>query len=122
MHQESQELEGLFLVLVDDRETGVGRGNNEGQELFRRIVDVDHVHLGTRDHDVPHLGLGYLEHAFDHGKRIGIEQIPLIGGMEKFYELVPIFRFAHQQRAQPLKPARLSTRIVHTWFCQPLRG
>ena len=73
--------------------------DHKGDEFFRCIGDVHHVHLGARNHDVAHLHLGNLEHPFDHGQRIRIQQVALEGGMQQFDQLFAVFRLPQQERA-----------------------
>ncbi len=73
----------VVLALADDREARVTGLDDLGQELLGFLVDVHHVHLRARHHDVARLQLGHLQHALDHGERVGIHQVALVGRMEQ---------------------------------------
>ena len=62
--------------------------------------DVDHVHLGSRDHHVGDAGVGGGEGAFDDGQRIGVHQVALVGRVQHVEKLFAIFGFAQQQGGQ----------------------
>ena len=78
-----EDADHVVAVVVDGGKAGVCGLDDEGQELFRRLLDVHHVHLRARDHDFAHLHLGHLHDALDHGKGVSVEQIVLVGRVEK---------------------------------------
>ena len=43
-------------------------------DFVPRRVELDHVHLGARRHDVRHHGVAQLDHAFDHLAGVFLEQ------------------------------------------------
>jgi hypothetical protein len=86
--------------------------DDEGDEFFGRIGDVNDIHLCARNHDVAHLHLGDVHHALDHGKRIGIEEIALVGRMQQLHQLFAVFRLAQQERRQAFEPTRFR-RVFH---------
>jgi hypothetical protein len=88
----------VVLALADDGEARMAGLDHLGHELLGFLVDVHHVHLRARHHDVARLQLGHLQHALDHGERVGIHQVALVRGMQQLEELLAIFRFAHQMR------------------------
>jgi hypothetical protein len=90
-------MDDVVLVAVDDGETRVGGLDHEGDELLRRLADVDHVHLRARDHDLANRPFGHLQHALHHGQRVGVEQVVFVGGVQQADELLAIFGFAQQQ-------------------------
>jgi hypothetical protein len=93
----------VVLVLPDHREAGVPGLDHHGDELVGGLLDVDDVHLRARHHDVARLHLGDLQHALDHGERVGIEQVPLVGGAQQLDQLLPILRLAREPGAEALE-------------------
>ena len=77
-----------------------------GQELLGGLVDVDHVHLRARHHDVARLQLGDLQHALDHGERVRVHQVALVGGAQQLDQLLAVLGLAHQDRADALQQGR----------------
>ena len=90
----------------------MGGFHDIGQEGFDRVVDADHVHLAARHHHVAHGQLGDFQHAFDHGQRLGVEEIALEGGVQQRDQFLPVLGFAQQQGRQAFKPGRFMTGIV----------
>jgi len=112
-----QHADDLALVLIDYRETGVGGVDHHFQDLLQRIFTVDHHHLGTRNHDIPHSHFRYLQHPFHHGERFCIKKIMGLGIFQQGYQLLPVFRgfMKHQgQFFQPWSENGTSARFVVT--------
>ena len=82
-------------------------------ELIGRLVDVDHVHLRARHHDVACLHFGHLQHAFDHCERVRIEQIVLVRAMQQFQKLLAVFRLTHDEGRKPLQEGAFTVCVVH---------
>jgi hypothetical protein len=59
-----------------------------GQDVFKRRVDVEDVHLGARYHKITDRKIGKLQHAFHHGYRIGIYNGVRLRLAELLYELL----------------------------------
>jgi hypothetical protein len=95
-----QDAEHVVLAFADRRKARVRRFQYDLGDLFRRFLDVDHVHLGARHHDVAHRHVGHRQRAFDDGQCVGIHQVALEGAMEQFQELFAVLGFAQQQRGQ----------------------
>jgi hypothetical protein len=76
-----------------------------------RVVDVDHVHLRARHHDVAHRHVGHRQRAFDDGQRVGVHQVALEGAMDQFEELLAVFGFALQQRGETFDEAGSAGRV-----------
>ena len=58
----------------------------------RQIVLAHADHVVVRHHDVAHLQVGHIEHAFDHRQCVGIEQ-PVLGGiLQRVAQLLAILR------------------------------
>jgi hypothetical protein len=74
-----QDADDIVLAFADHRKARVARVDHFGQKHVRRVVDVDDIELRARNHDVAGLQLGDLQHAFDHGERVGVHQIALVG-------------------------------------------
>jgi hypothetical protein len=83
----------------------VRRADHLGHELLDRLLDVDHVHLRARDHDVAHLHLGDGERALGDGQRVGVEQVALIGRAQQLHQVCAVGRLAQDQRGQALEQA-----------------
>ena len=81
--------------------------NHGGQEFFRRIVDVDQIHLRARHHDVARCEFGGLQHAFDHRQRFSVEQIAFARRLQQLDQLAAVFRLAHQERGEALEQTGL---------------
>jgi hypothetical protein len=56
--------------------------------------------------------LGHLQHALDHGERVGVEQVFLVSGVENFHQLFPVVRFGREPRPQAFHPTRFG-RFIH---------
>ena len=106
-----QNADDVVLVLADHREARVPGFDDLRQELLGRLVDVDHVHLRARHHDVARLQLGDLQHALDHGERIGVHQVALVGRAQQLDQLLAVLRLAHQDRADALEQGRFRVRV-----------
>jgi hypothetical protein len=89
----------------------VARLHHLGQDLVARLVQVDHVHLRARHHDVARLQLGDLQRALDHAERVRIDQVALVGGAQQIHELLAVFRRAHQDRAEPFQEGWFRVRV-----------
>ena len=86
----------------------------KGINLSGEFADVDHIHLGTGNHDIARLHFRNLYHAFNHAQRIGVEQIALISGNAA--KRTSCSRSPGSRRisaAEALKPARFG-RVIHT--------
>ena len=68
-----QNAQNVVPVAFDHRKARVRGIDDMGQEFFRRLADVDDIHLRARHHDVAHGQRSHLQDAFDHGKRIGVD-------------------------------------------------
>jgi hypothetical protein len=75
-------------------------------DLVERVLYVDTIHLGTRNHHVAHRHVGHLKRAFDDRKGIRIEQIAFESGVQQHQQLFPIFRLAHQKVGQSVRGIR----------------
>src|SRR5512146_220017 len=98
-----QNADDVVLVAVSDGEARVRGVDDVGDELFRRVADVDDVHLRAGDHDLAHLALGDLHDALHHGEGIGIQQVALVSAVQQRDQLLAIFRLAQQQRREPFQ-------------------
>ena len=94
-------MSSLFSPITGKRECAVSM--TKGMNCSGGVVDVDDIHLRARHHDVAHLQLGDLQHAFDHGQRVGVQQVALVGGVQQLDQLLAVFRLAHQDRAEALE-------------------
>ena len=106
-----QDADDVVAVLVDDRKARVRSFDDMGNEHFGRIVDIDDIHLRTRDHDFADPHFGHLQHAFDHRQRIGIHQAVFVGAVQQFDQLLTVFGFAHQPVGNALEQARFGTTV-----------
>jgi len=106
----------VVAVLVDDREARVRGFDDVGNEGFGRVVDVDHIHLRARDHDLADAHLGHLQHALDHRQGVGIHQTVFVGAVKQFDQLFTVFGFAHQPVGDALEQARFGGTTVGLHF------
>ena len=74
-----QDADDLVAVFADHRKARVTRLDHDRQDLLRRIVAIDDDHLRARHHDVAHLQLDDLQHAFEHLEGVGIDDAALLG-------------------------------------------
>jgi hypothetical protein len=63
-----------------------------------RIPEVDHVNLGTRDHDVACGELGDAHDALNHRKRVVSQKLPSMGFPKNLQQVITIFWCAGDQR------------------------
>ena len=86
-----QDADHVVTFALDHRKARVGGGNHLRHELLEALRDVDDIHLGARHHDVAHRKFRDLQNAFDHGKRISIEQLALMRGAQQRKKLFSVF-------------------------------
>jgi len=87
----------------------MGGFDDEGNEGLGRVIDVDYIHLRTRDHDLADAHLRHLQHAFDHRQRVGVHQTVFVGTVQQLDQLLAVFGFAHQPVGNALQQTRLGT-------------
>jgi len=92
-----QDADHVVAVLVDDRETRMRRADHLRHEFLHLLVDIDHVHLRARDHDVAHLHFGDGERALGDGQRVGVEQVALVGRAQQLDQVGAVGRLAQDQ-------------------------
>ena len=81
--------------------TGVDNG---GQHTRRRIIAAHADHLIARHHDVAGLQIGHLQHPFEHGVGVSIEQTVLLGFTQAVEQLIAITRPGQRTQAAPPAP------------------
>ena len=70
-----------------------------------RLVAVHEHHLRTRNHDVAHLQVGDLQHALEHGQRIGVDETALARFAQQREQALAILRLRGEALCEPLQPA-----------------
>jgi hypothetical protein len=53
--------------------------DHRGQDLVVGRVDVEHVHAGLGHHHVAGHQIGHAQHALEHGPRLGLDQLAVLG-------------------------------------------
>ena len=76
--------------------------NDFRHERSDGLLDVEHVHSASRDHDVHGGLLGNSQGAFQHGVGIGIDEIAFACGVEHRHNTFPIFGLAAHQGKQAI--------------------
>jgi hypothetical protein len=100
-----QDARDLVAILAHHREARVPGLDHHRQDLLRRVVAAHHHHLRARHHDVAHLDLGDLQHAFEHGEHVRVDQAAVAGVLEHVAELLEVARLARQGLHEASQPA-----------------
>ncbi|CAM2151793.1 hypothetical protein PT2222_270013 [Paraburkholderia tropica] len=107
-----QHADHVVAIAFVDRIARVRLVQHVRDEFVRALGDVDGVHLGARHHDVARAQLGHLEHAFDHRKRIGVDQITRVRVLENFEKLAARVGLGRDEVGQTLEERALFLRFV----------
>jgi len=91
----------------------VRRLQHEGDEGLRRLFDVDHVHLRARHHHIADRHLRHGQGTLDDGERIAVDEVPLVGRVEQFDELLAVLGLTQKERAEAVEQPRFMTGVVH---------
>ena len=83
-------------------------GNNPGH----RLIDIDDVHQGARNHHVDDPGFRGGKRPLDDGQRVGVHQVALVGPAQNLGQLPAISGHSQQKSRQPFDQARFAV-IVH---------
>lgn len=89
-----QDTDHTIAVAIDHGKARMCCFHDPRQELLRRFANLDHFHLCARHHDVANGQLRNLQHALDHGQRLGIKQKTLVRAAKEFNQFVSVVRRA----------------------------
>ena len=100
-----QDANDVVAVIVHHGKARVPGLDDHREQTRGRLVAVHEHHLCTRNHDVAHLQIGDLQHALEHGQRIGIDQTALARFAQQGEQILAILRLRGEALGQPLQPA-----------------
>ena len=83
-----QDSDHFFPVVADHGKAGMAAFDDGLQQLIPRRIPFEDGHLGPGHHDIPNLGLGHRQHAFEHGQLVRIQNGLGMGLAEPVEEIV----------------------------------